>query len=143
MKIKSISGEKGVVKEINGNRVKVLLPFSKGCEKCGLCKRISDSSMEVEVYAKGDIHKGEKVKIYINPKAVIVSSLMVYIFPLLFMVAGYFIGRVVGNLLNVKGELLPAAFSFLFLFSSFIPVHIFDRIKSRDNKFKIYAVPED
>ncbi len=145
MKVKSISGEKGKVLTINGDKVKVILPLSKGCEKCGLCRKISDDLMEMELSYKGDIKPGSSVKIYVSPKVVIFSSFMLYILPLIFLVAGYYIGKLFGPhiFMKLKGELFPALFSFLFFFLSFIPIHIVDRLKRKDKNFRIFAVPDD
>ena len=145
MEVKNLNGEKGKVLTINGEKVKVLLPLSKGCEKCGLCRKVADDLMEMEVHFKGDVKPGSSVKIYVSPKIVIFSSFVLYILPLIFLVTGYYIGKLLGThiLLKSRGELFPALFSFLFFFFSFIPIHIIDKIKRRDENFKIFAIPDE
>ncbi len=144
MKIENISGEEGKIVEIDGDKVKVRLPFSSNCEKCRLCKKISDDLMEVEAVKKGNIKVGSSVKLYIPPKVIIVSSFMLYIFPLLFLVGGYFFGKIFDVYFGFgKEELFPALFAFLFLFSSFIIVHIFDKAKRKDKNFKVFAIPKE
>ena len=145
MEVKNLNGEKGKVLTIEGEKVKVILPLSKGCEKCGLCRRIADNLMEMELYFKGDLKPGSNVKIYVSPRIVIFSSFMLYILPLIFLVAGYYVGKLfdIHFLLKSKGELFPAVFSFLFFFFSFIPIHIVDKIKRKDENFRIFAVPDD
>ena len=145
MEVKNISGEKGKVVTIKGEKVRVVLPSSKGCEKCGLCKKVSDNLMEIELYYKGDIKPGSNVRIYISPSVIIFSSFMLYILPLIFLVAGYYVGKLfdIHLLLKSKGELFPALFSFLFLFTSFIPIHLVDKIKRKDKNFRAFAIAEE
>jgi len=145
MEVKNLNGERGKVVTIEGEKAKVLLPFNKGCEKCGLCKKVADDLMEIELNFKGNVKPGSYVRIYISPRVVIFSSFILYILPLIFLIVGYFIGKLFCSLFSfdAKGELYPALFSFLFFFLSFIPVHIIDRIKRKDKNFRAFAIPED
>ncbi len=145
MKIYSISGEEGKVVDIKDDKVIVRLPYSKNCEKCNLCKKVSDSLMEVEAYTRRGIEPGNVVKLFIPPRVIVVSAFMLYIFPLIFFIAGYYLGKYINASVfsGSKGELFPALFAFLFLFSSFVIVHFFDRAKRKDKNFKVFAVPRD
>jgi positive regulator of sigma E activity len=135
-----ISGEEGEVVAVHGDSATVRLRANESCEKCGLCTRVSDTEMLIEALHERAVHVGEKVTIAVRPGIVFTSSLILYIFPLVGMVAGYYAGKSIVSLLHLglKGELFPAVISFLFLFLSFVPIRIYDRKKQEDRRFKVH-----
>jgi len=140
MFVKGINGEEGEVVAVHGDSATVKIKANDSCEKCRLCKRVSSTEMVVEALVEKPVQKGERVTIAMRPGIVFKSALILYVFPLIGMVCGYYVGKAILHLfhISVKGELFPALFSFLFLFLSFVPIRIYDRKKRTDRRFRVY-----
>ena len=140
MFVKGVSGEEGEVVAVLDESAIVKIKANDSCEKCRLCKRVSSTEMEVEALVDRPVQKGERVIIAVKPGIVFKSALILYLFPLIGMVGGYYLGKTILQLLHIsaKGELVPAVFSFLFLFLSFVPIRIYDRKKKTDRRFRVY-----
>jgi positive regulator of sigma E activity len=141
MFIDGINGERGEVIAREGNRVTVMLSVNSGCEKCRICRRVSETEMTVDAYADRPVDIGDRVTLFLSPRVIVTSAAILYIFPLMSMVAGYFVGKYLFRNIVIEGreEMLPALFSILFFFASFIPIRFFDRQRERDNRFKVQA----
>jgi sigma-E factor negative regulatory protein RseC len=141
MFIKGISGEEGEVISVRGNTVTVKIAANTSCEKCGICRKVSSSEMVVDAYTQKPVHKGERVVVSIKPGTIVKSAAILYIFPLLALIIGYYVGKYAASALGlpVKGELFPASLSFFFLFLSFIPIRLYDRRKRTDSTFRVYV----
>jgi sigma-E factor negative regulatory protein RseC len=145
MFIKGVSGEEGEVVSVQGNTATVKIAANKSCEKCGICRRVSSSEMVVDAYTHRPVHKGERVVVAIKPGTIVKSATILYIFPLIALIVGYYVGTYAASALAlpVKGELFPASLSFLFLFLSFIPIRLYDRKKRNDSKFRVYITNQN
>jgi positive regulator of sigma E activity len=140
MFVKGISGEEGEVVAVHGDSATVKIKANDSCEKCRLCKRLSSTEMVVEALVERPVRKGERVIVAVRPGIVFKSALILYLFPLIGMVCGYYAGKTILQLFHIsaKGELFPVVFSFLFLFLSFVPIRIYDRKKQNDRRFRVY-----
>jgi positive regulator of sigma E activity len=139
MFIDGINGERGEVIAKEGNRVTVMLNVSSGCEKCGICQRVSETEMTVDAFTDAPVGIGDQVTLFLSPRIIVASAAVLYIFPLISMVAGYFIGRYLFRNVLIEGreEMLPALLSIAFFFVSFIPIRFFDRKRERDKRFRV------
>jgi sigma-E factor negative regulatory protein RseC len=142
MFIDGINGERGEVIRADGERVTVLLKAGKGCEKCRICTRVSETEMTVNAWTSEPVSVGEQVTLYLSPFIIVKSAALLYILPLLSMVFGYFIGRELFQALGIaagtgREDMFPALFSIVFLFLSFIPIRLFDRQRARDQRYKV------
>jgi positive regulator of sigma E activity len=139
MFIEGLQGEEGEVVAVKGHKATVKIAANKSCEKCGLCTKISSTEMVLEAYVDKPVSTGDHVTLSIRPGIIISSATILYIFPLLSLVAGYFVGKflfksiVIGNM----KELLPALTSFVFLFLAFIPIRFYDKKKRNDRRFQV------
>jgi len=142
--VKGVDGEEGEVVAINGNRATVRIQANESCEKCGLCRKISSNTMELDAYSTRPLTEGEKVRLAIRPGIIVQSAFILYLLPLIWLVAGYYFGKFLNSFLSLRlqGELFPALLSMLFLFASFFPIHMYDKKKRNDNKFKVFVVSE-
>jgi sigma-E factor negative regulatory protein RseC len=140
MFIKGISGEEGEVIEVRGDTATVKIQANKACEKCHVCKRVSATEMIVEAFATRPVSRGEKVTLHIHPGTIVKSAAILYIFPLFGLIIGYYCGKFLLSLLNIgiKGELIPAVFSLVFLFLSFVPIRMYDRSRQKDSRFRVF-----
>jgi len=144
MFLKENNRELGEVIEVNGDIATVRIGANKNCEKCGLCKKVSPTEMVLQAYIEGNVTEGDRVFVNFRPGTVVKSAFILYILPLFGLISGYFTGRGLGLLFRfeIKGELLPALTSLMFLFLTFIPVKIYDRKKQKDHRFKPFVTPE-
>ena len=140
MFIKGISGEEGEVVAVHGNKAAVKIKANKSCKKCHLCKRISSTEMIVDAFMQRPVSKGERVVIAIRPGTIVKSAVILYILPLMGLIIGYYFGKFISAFfhIRVKGELFPACIALIFLFLSFIPIHIYDRKKQNDSRFRVF-----
>jgi len=137
--VKGINGEKGEVISVHGNKANVKIKANESCEKCGICKKVSDTEMVIDAFVEGNVKEGEIVNIAIRPGIIVKSAFILYIFPLIGLIFGYYLGKFINSsFFKLEGELFSAFFSIIFLFLSFIPIKIYDRIKQNDKKFKVY-----
>lgn len=137
---KGLHGEEGEVTAVYGEKATVKIAAGKGCERCGLCTRISDTEMVVEAYAQKPVQVGEHVVIGFRPGVVVQSAFILYLIPLLGLVLGYYVGSLLFHGLELPGreELFPALTSLAFLFASFVPIVFYDRKKRGDKRFRVY-----
>lgn len=139
MFIDGINGERGEVIAKEGGRVTVMLSVNSGCEKCRICRRVSETEMTVDAYTDQPVDVGDRVTLFLSPRIIVTSAAILYIFPLISMIAGYFIGKYLFRNVVIQGreEMLPALFSIFFFFVSFIPIRFFDKKRERDKRFKV------
>jgi sigma-E factor negative regulatory protein RseC len=96
--------------------------------------------MVVEAYALKPVQVGDQVEIGFQSGVVVQSAFILYLIPLMGLVLGYYVGRILFHGLAVPGreELFPALTSLVFLFASFIPIVFYDRKKRGDRRFRVY-----
>jgi len=144
MFIDGVNGEEGEVITINGNRATVKITAHKECEKCRLCTRVSPTEMTVEAFTNKTVHIGDRVTLFLRPGIIVQSAAILYIFPLIGMLFGYFAGKILFRSLAFTGkeEMFPALLSLVFLFLSFVPIRLYDRKRQKDKRFKV-LIKED
>jgi sigma-E factor negative regulatory protein RseC len=115
--------EIGVVKSIENNEVKIEFVRSSACESCGACMMASDTSkMHINVPYKRDVEVGDRVYIDVNRNFYILSSVLLYIIPLIIVLVVVFLGnRFISEDAQVITAILAAglAFGFYFLLKVF------------------------
>ncbi|MFC1725050.1 SoxR reducing system RseC family protein [candidate division KSB1 bacterium] len=107
-----------------------LVEVQKGseCKACEMKDACVESSQEGyrRIKAKNDLNSaaGDKVIIEIEPKAHVLSSFIVFILPVVFAVAGYYLGVLIfGDIPEYK----PIIFCILAFIVSFMFIRIADR----------------
>lgn len=129
----------GEVVEVRGNTARVKIDGKKACAHCGVCTRISDNEMTVEAYADEPVKKGDRVVLVMGNGMILKSAFIVYMVPLIALIAGYYLGKHLMGLLNYggKSELFPALSGFFLLFLSFMAIRWFDRRKRDDKQYRV------
>jgi sigma-E factor negative regulatory protein RseC len=139
---KSVHGEEGEVTELHGARATVKIKAGKGCERCRLCTPVSDTEMVVEASFTSPVQVGQHVVLGFRPGVIVQSAFILYLIPLISLVLGYFVGRLLFKPWIVPGsgreEMFPALTSLVFLFASFLPIRLYDKRKERDKRFRVY-----
>ena len=133
--------EYGEVVEVHGSTARVKLGAKQACAHCGICAKIGDSpdEMLVDAHASEPLKKGDKVVLVMGNGMILKSAFIVYMVPLIALIAGYYIGRELLEALKVtlKGELFPALFGFFLLALSFLAIRWYDRRKKNDSRFRV------
>jgi sigma-E factor negative regulatory protein RseC len=85
------------------------------------------------------VEKGDRVVLSMGNGMILKSAFIVYMVPLIALIAGYYIGKALMDLFNYKGnsELFPALFGFFLLFLSFMAIRWFDRKKRDDKRYRV------
>ena len=137
---KGVHGEEGEVTALHGNRATVKIQTGKGCGRCRLCTPISDTEMIVEASFSRQVHIGDRVVLGFRPGVIVQSAFILYLIPLFSLILGYFAGKLLFKPWISAGreELFPALTSLVFLFASFVPIRLYDRMKEKDKRFRVY-----
>lgn len=132
---------KGIVKEVKTNTIKVHLYKESACAHCAGCGEKSKMGSTFEFKCNEKVEIGNLITFEIEDKSLLNIAALVYLLPIFFMILGYYAGEFLK--LPEGGRVL---FSFLGLFVSFGLIHIFDRIKGHkmiDQKIKVIKVEDD
>ena len=126
--------EIGTVVELHGKHLAVVLcTKSSLCEHCptsGACHLADDGrARTVEAHNPIGAAVGNRVRVAVSTRTFLQSGFLVYIVPLIAMVAGAVIGRLVGERLagGPNPDLLSAVIGIFFLVGSFLVVRIGSR----------------
>ena len=101
--------EEGIVKRTIGTKAWVVTTRSEMCEACasqGACKVLGGGKeMEVEAINSAQAKPGDQVLLTLEDQSLIKLSFLVYMFPILALIAGAALGQKVGPLLSINKEL--------------------------------------
>lgn len=131
--------EIGKVVELKSKLVAVVLcQRSSFCEHCASmqsCQMGSDErSMLVEVQNALGAEVGDRVRLVTSSRTFLQSSFLLYIVPLLFLVAGAVCGQLLGGFLHLglDSDLLSAILGVAFLAMSFVLIRVGSRAIPRE-----------
>ncbi|PXV63240.1 SoxR reducing system RseC family protein [Halanaerobium congolense] len=132
--------EQGKVVENSGRIARVLITRHSACSKCDktcpLSEQDSHDQDQIIMEVENEIGavKGEQVKLEMEKKNLVFASLIIYIIPIINMIAGYFLGDWMATKANIlSGEGFGILSSILFLEFSFIIIRLIDT-KFKNNK---------
>lgn len=95
--------EIGLVIKIEGNTAQIRFPRSSACAKCGACSHgLDDSEMLLTVHNAVQAQLGDKVAVELAGRGLLISSLLTYMLPLVFLILGVLLGGPVARWLNVE-----------------------------------------
>ena len=136
----AIRGEEGEVVSIHGGRATVMIKANKGCEGCNLCTRASETEMVVEAVMRKPVKVGQKVTVAVKPGTIVKAAFILYMFPVIGLIGGYYVGKYLQTLLNLsqKTELVPALFALFFLIACFLPIRLLEKRKKKDSSFDVF-----
>ena len=123
--------EEGMVKRTMGSRAWVVTTRSDMCESCsshGACKVLGGGKeMEVEALNTAQARPGDQVLLTLEDQSLVKLSLLVYLFPILALIAGAGLGQKVAPLLGTNPELTSFGLACLCFGLAFVVVRIKDR----------------
>ena len=126
---------KGIVQEVDGRNLKILVYKDSACSQCSSCTEGSRFQGEFEFQAEDEVKIGDIISFEIEDKVVLNLAFLVYILPVVFFFMGYIISSKLG-----LTEGFRILCSFIGLFSSFILLFFYDKSKGKqilNKKIKI------
>ena len=117
---------KGVVKEVKGDIIKVHLYKESACAHCSGCGKKEKMGSIFEFRCNEKVEVGNVITFEIEDKSLLNIAALVYLLPIAFMVGGYFLGEFLGF---AEGKRVLTSFMGLILSFGFI--YIFDKIKGQ------------
>ncbi len=119
--------KKAVVLEKNGDITKISILRHSACSKCGAC---SGNGKEIfMIMEKSPLSPGDIVEVEISGGFLILSSIVVYVFPLIVLFLGYIIGVSLARFFNLTeySETFGIVSSLLFFGTSFLLLRVFGK----------------
>ena len=128
--------EEGVVTRATSELAWVKTVKPKACESCGAsdsCEVLqSKETQNFEVENTLNAHEGDRVVVGLETGSLFFLTFMLYIFPILFLIAGAFIGNAAAPFLETDGMLTSmAAAGFFFALSLFLLKRMNDTVAGR------------
>ncbi len=123
-----------VVKEINDHIATIQIKKTDSCKSCSLKGVCGPASKPVEHQTKTDLElkTGDLVKVYISPGVKLLSSFVVFIFPIFVMIIFYFLGKIL-----IKSENPAILLSIFGLLISGIFIYFIDKKYAKKIHFEI------
>ena len=123
--------EQGVVKRTIGTKAWVITTRSEMCESCashGACKVLGGGKeMEVEAINDAQARPGDQVLLTLEDQSLVKLSFLVYLFPILALIAGAAIGQKIAPSLGTNPELSSFGLGAIFFGLAFFLVRIKDK----------------
>ncbi|MBN1559120.1 SoxR reducing system RseC family protein [candidate division KSB1 bacterium] len=83
--------ETGTIISLDGQKAIIQLHRGDQCDGCHLCHAFGENKMQLEALNSIGAAVGDRVNVSIEPKLVVKSSMILFIFPLVAMLAGYYL----------------------------------------------------
>ena len=114
--------ERGIVIKLDSNTAWVKTTRTSACKTCSAkssCNVVeSGKEMEVQAINEAGAQVGDRIIISIDTASLLKASFLLYVFPILLMIAGAVIGQKAGPLFDIDPSLFSAVVGFLFFFIS-------------------------
>ena len=92
--------------------------------------------MEVEAINEAGAQIGDRIVLSIETASLLKASFLLYVFPILLMIAGAFIGQKTAPMFDIDPSLFSAVIGFLFFFISFWFVKSRGNTMAKKNEYK-------
>ncbi len=132
--------EEGIVIRIDNSIAWIKTKRSAACEHCSSKKSCNamggDNDMEVQAINLTDARVGDQVILSFETGSLLKATFLLYVFPILCMFAGAYLGREIALVRQYDESVLSAIFSFLFLIVSIVFVRVKGNKMALDNKYQ-------
>ena len=129
--------EEGIVKKVTGNIASVLVKRSEMCGECSsqnACHTLGGGKdMVADAINNIDAKEGDRVIINIDSGSALKLTFIVYMLPVIMLIAGSIAGIKIGAKISFDPELLAVLLGFGAFILSFLGIIIFGR-KQKNNK---------
>ena len=123
--------ECGRVVSVSGGTADIIVERSGMCAKCGVCSVLDSGNMRATARNPVGAGIGDLVEVELAQGSILSAAAIVYMVPLLFFFAGYFLGAALGARFQTDGEPLGILVGLIALVLSFWFVSRYDR-KARE-----------
>jgi positive regulator of sigma E activity len=129
----------GLVTSVSGNRITVEIPKGGGCKSCSMKGLCGSDNKPVVLYfdTDGQYQVGDKVNVSVSSGVRILSSVIVFVFPLLALFGFFLIGR------SFMTELNSIIFGFGGLLLAFAVIKLLDKCIGKHINFQLGGKHED
>ncbi len=132
--------EEGVVVQVSGTMARVKTQKTSACEGCSAkasCHALGGGKeMEVDAVNAAGAHVGDRVLMGFETASLIKAAFLLYVFPLLGMMAGGFLGQGAASAWGLDPAVLSVLFAFLGLGLSFVFVRSKGNRMGRMEKYR-------
>lgn len=131
--------EQGIIEEESGQKALVRIKKSSACATCesrGNCEVASGKSMVVEVANDLGGGEGDHVELSVPSGAFLKLSLLVYVLPVVALIAGAFAGGMCAPFLHMPPTLASVIGGFLVMGVTFYALKRFDRSLRARSEFR-------
>ncbi len=137
--------EVGKVIEIIDNQAVILISsISSACGSCKACDPLSGKKKEKILTLPNTINAkpDDMIVLELKESESIQLSIIVYLFPLIMLIGGYFLGELIefGSLVKTGDKTLAVVLSLFFLFISFVVIYFYDKKAKKNNKYSPHMV---
>ncbi len=132
--------EKGTVTKLDSTATYVKTTKTSACESCAAkdsCHTLGGGKeMEVEVINTIGAKEGDEVVMSLETSSLIKASFLIYVFPILCMIAGAVIGQEIAPNYNLSAAVWSLVLGFLFFFLAFLIVRLMGNKLSEKEKYR-------
>ena len=124
------------------NKAEIKITRHSACSKCDKSCSLSGDSHDqdeivLEVKDEIGVKSGDQVLVEMEKGNLLFATIVVYLIPIILMIAGYFFGVWMASLLNIASvELAGIAGTFIFLIISFLINKLFDSHLKKMSSFQ-------
>lgn len=113
--------EAGLVTKIEGNTAYLKFNRTSACARCGACGMIAGQN-DITVSVDNTLHAalGERVEVHFTTKNALMSSAIAYIFPLIMLFVGVWLGYVIPQGVFPVKDALAAILGIVFAAAAFL-----------------------
>ncbi len=113
--------ESGLVTKTDGGTAYVLFERTSACSKCGACGMIAgQNDITVTMQNSLDAQAGDRVEVQFTTKNALQSSAIAYIFPLIMLFVGVWLGYVIPQSLFDVQDAFAAIMGIIFAAAAFV-----------------------
>lgn len=126
--------EIGHVTKVDHGKVKIQLTPGSQCTGCGaksFCSALGETVRVLEVESKENVNPGDMVSLKFSASSKLTSAMIIFILPIIFMIAGYFLM----TSLYINSEGWGVIGSLLGLVFGFIVIRVLDRLLLKTKEY--------
>ena len=129
-----MENESGIVVAVENGRAVIQMTPGSYCQKCAakdICSSLGETTRQISVPTTKKLSVGERVTLSYRASSRVTSAMIVFILPILFLIAGYFFGTSFFG----KSEGWGILGSLLGLVVGFVAIWLLNKILERKQSF--------
>ena len=121
--------EAGKVVKVEDGVAYLLFIRTSACAKCGACGMIAgQNSITIQINDNLSVKQGDKVEVEFTSRNALQSSLIAYIFPLIMLILGVFIGYVIPQKIFETTDVFAAIMGIIFAVAAFVIIKLLNPV---------------